>query len=370
MEKEVVGFCPVCHEKLMVTKLTCNNCKLDLTGDFTMNRFSFLTKEEMAYVNLFLLNEGSFKDVQAQLGITYLKAKQILSDILIKLELKDEKEAFLSTSDDNEDSVGSVLINENDHFVIKRIKDKLNMSGGTATINLITAGNKAKIWFDKDGNGLECDKIPVANQLTWDAFIAAYNIAVAQDGELYKGYARAGKLGSEKLPMNSLEGYIAHEVHGIAMGESAYSPGFVIAAVLDWVGIFVNKRGSTLSLVSENVFVESYEEVLDNAKTFLKGLEQSNAIENKLNFFRHWYYFEELDSFAPSKFIGYKQMNTKAYLEGFSTDLDGRDTERILQKYFTIAQGKVKDELTEKLEMFLNEYQKRPNGKTQIHIRK
>jgi len=370
MEKEVVGFCPVCNEKLIATKLTCNNCKLDLTGDFYLNKFSYLTKEEQEYIAIFLKSEGSFKDVQTKLGITYLKAKQILSEILVKLALKDEKEVFLQMNSEDREIIESVPIKERDHFVVKRIKDKLNKSGGTASINLIAAGKEAKIWFDRDGNGLECDKIPVANQLTWDAFIAAYNIAVSQDGELYKGYARAGKLGSDKLPINSLEGYIAYEVHGVTKGESAYSPGFVIAAVLDWVGIFINERGSTLKLVSENVFIQSYEDALENARTFLAGLEQSEGIKDKLNYFRHWYYFEELDGFAPSKFIGYKQMNMKVYQEGFNTGLDGRDTERILQNYFIVVDEAGKEELTTKLEVFLSQYKKQPNAMCQIHIKR
>jgi len=370
MEKEVIGYCPVCNEKLIATKLTCHNCKLDLAGDFTLNKFSYLTKDEQDYVALFLQSEGSFKEVQSKLNITYLKAKQILSEILSKLALKEESEVSSQMGNDNKATPEYMPIEENDHFVVRLIKDKLNKSGGNTSINLITPGKEAKIWFDSNGNGLECDKIPVPNQLTWESFTAAYNIAVAQDGELYKGYARAGKLGSDKLPINSLEGYIAHEVHGVSEGESAYSPGFVIAAVLDWVGVFINERGSTLKLVLENVFVNSYEEAMDNAKTFINGLDASDAIKDKLNYFRHWYYFEELDCFAPSKFIGYKQMNMKAYQVGFNTGLDGRDTERILQNIFKLADGEYKAQLISKLEGFLNEYGKQPNALTQIHIKK
>lgn len=47
--------------------------------------------------------------------------------------------------------------------------------------------------------------------------------------------------------------------------------------------------------------VESYAQVLESARNFNMG----NHID-KLTSFKHWYYFEEIDSFAPSKFIGYK----------------------------------------------------------------
>lgn len=49
-----------------------------------------------------------------------------------------------------------------------------------------------------------------------------------------KGKARSGEsLGSDDLTLDSLEGYIAHKVHGVQFGETAFGPGFVIAAVLD-----------------------------------------------------------------------------------------------------------------------------------------
>ena len=175
--------------------------------------------------------------------------------------------------------------------------------------------------------------------------------------------------GSDKLPVNSLEGYIAYEVHGVAEGESAYSPGFIIAAVLDWVGILINERGSTLKVVEENVFISTYEEALANAKTFLNGIGDSQAIQNKLNFFRHWYYFEEIDGFAPSKFIGYKSMDIKAYEVSHSSELDGRDTERALKNIFKMTVGIEKEELLTKLTAFLAKFDKQPNAIAQIHVK-
>jgi hypothetical protein len=368
MEKEVLGYCPVCNEKLVATKLSCKNCNLDMVGDFSLNKFSYLTKEEQEYVALFLQNEGSFKDVQEAMDITYQKAKQMLSAILVKLGLRSVGEEGVEMKG-SEGTKSFLKVNEEDHFVTKLIKEKLNQNGGHATIPLITSGKQARIWFDPSGEGLACDKIPVPNQLTWGVFVAAYNIAVAQDGELYKGYARTGKLGSDKLPVNSLEGYIAYEVHGVAEGESAYSPGFIIAAVLDWVGILINERGSTLKVVEKNVFISTYEEALANAKTFLNGIGDSQAIQSKLNFFRHWYYFEEIDGFAPSKFIGYRSMDIKAYEVSHSSELDGRDTERTLKNIFKLADDVEKEKLLPKLTAFLGKFDKQPNVNAQIHVK-
>jgi len=43
--------------------------------------------------------------------------------------------------------------------------------------------------------------------------------------------------------MNSVEGYVAHKVHGVKEGESAFEPGFVICAILDWADVCNNERG-------------------------------------------------------------------------------------------------------------------------------
>jgi len=100
--------------------------------------------------------------------------------------------------------------------------------------------------------GTVCNKIPVSKQLAWDVFIAVYDILIANDGELYKGYARTGKLGSDRLPIASLEGYISYAVH-VEKGESALSLGFAIAAILGWS----NKKRAQLNTANCKQFYNS-----------------------------------------------------------------------------------------------------------------
>lgn len=124
-------------------------------------------------------------------------------------------------------------------------------------------------------------------------------------------------------------------------------------------------------IINITACVNSYEEALNNAATFINGLDESPTIQERLSFFKHWYYFPELDGFAPSKFIGYKNMDIQTYEVG-STEgpLDGRETEHALLKVFKKAEGDLKEKLYAKLEDFLGEYGKRPNKLTVIHIRK
>jgi len=372
MEKELIGHCPACSSKLIATELSCKNCDLKLKGDFIFNKYSYLSKDELEFLETFLIAEGNFKSIQERLGIAYSKAKANLADILDKLGLKEKVDAE-STAFPMENRITHIDIKEDDHFVTKLIKEKLNENGGLAEIPLIQEGKKIIIGFDSDGSGLVCNKIPIPKQLTWDVFIAAYDILIANDGELYKGYARLGKLGSDHLPIDSLEGYIAYAVHGVEKGKSAFSPGFAIAAILDWVGILKNERGKTVQIVSSVTTIESYEEALKNASSFNDALASSDVLISRLSNFRHWYYFDEIDMFAPSKFIGYKDMNARTY-EAFSVSnqnkLNGLESEKALRKIFVEASGTAKDRLIERLSALLSQYGKSLNAMSIVHVKK
>lgn len=146
-------------------------------------------------------------------------------------------------------------IEPSDSIVIARIKERLNACNGKTTIKLLQ-GDSCDIWFDANGKGLVSPKIPPANQLIWEAFDAAVEVVIQNGGKVKKGNARSGaKLGSDGLPLKSFEGFIAHKVHGVQEGETAFGPGFVIAAALDWADICNNERGR---LSIKPAFLEEY----------------------------------------------------------------------------------------------------------------
>jgi len=128
--------------------------------------------------------------------------------------------------------------------VVRKIREKLDSCGGKATIKLFR-GDSCEISYDSNKSGLASPKIPVPDQLTWEVFDAAVEVVVNNGGKALKGSARSkgARLGNEKLPMNSVEGYIAHKVHGVKEGQSSFGPGFVICAILDWAGVCNNERG-------------------------------------------------------------------------------------------------------------------------------
>ncbi len=86
---QVIGSCPVCGEELSVTRLHCANCDTTLEGAFSLGGFYRLSREQMQFVDIFLKNRGSLKDVGAELEISYPTVVNRLNDVLIAMGYRD-----------------------------------------------------------------------------------------------------------------------------------------------------------------------------------------------------------------------------------------------------------------------------------------
>jgi Flp pilus assembly protein TadD len=80
------------------------------------------------------------------------------------------------------------------------------------------------------------------------------------------------------------------------------------------------------------VLINDYDDVLLNARQFEKDLNNDTEICEQLYRFKHWYYFDETGSFAPSKYIGYKNMDANRYDRG--KNKNGGATEAELSRWF------------------------------------
>jgi hypothetical protein len=79
---DVIGTCPVCGGELRVTRLRCVNCDCELSGSFTLSRLARLKPEQWRFVEVFLKNEGTIKDVEAELGISYPTVRARLREVI------------------------------------------------------------------------------------------------------------------------------------------------------------------------------------------------------------------------------------------------------------------------------------------------
>ncbi len=78
----ILGQCPVCHEPLVVTRLHCRNCDTVIEGQFNLGRLYRLTPEQLAFVEVFLRNEGKINRVEEELGLSYPTVRGRLLDVI------------------------------------------------------------------------------------------------------------------------------------------------------------------------------------------------------------------------------------------------------------------------------------------------
>lgn len=71
MKYKAPGKCPVCGEKLSITKLGCHKCSSTIEGDFRPCEFCLLPEEDLDFVKVFIKCRGNIKDVEKELGISY-----------------------------------------------------------------------------------------------------------------------------------------------------------------------------------------------------------------------------------------------------------------------------------------------------------
>jgi hypothetical protein len=71
MPHEVIAICPVCAGELAVTRLHCRQCGTALEGDFTVGRFSRLSRDQVTLLESFLRSRGNLREMERELGISY-----------------------------------------------------------------------------------------------------------------------------------------------------------------------------------------------------------------------------------------------------------------------------------------------------------
>ncbi len=99
--------------------------------------------------------------------------------------------------------------------------------------------------------------------------------------------------------------------------------------------------------MNEFLLVDNLEQVKRNVVQFNHDIKENEELRKRfLSRYRQWYYIAELNMFAPSKYIGYKEMNAQKYNNKDDTGADGRKTEAVLRKWFI---KKDKPELLEEL---------------------
>ncbi len=129
--------------------------------------------------------------------------------------------------------------------------------------------------------------------------------------------------------------------------------------------------------------VTNEKQIIENIRKFNNELNshadgniniETNTLINNIPHYRAWYCIYDTKSkkylFAPSKYIGYKDMSALIYHKKNRAGMDGRKTESTLTTWYEQISSSHPDymKLSEKLRTFCSQYGKKPNSLFRIHI--
>ena len=86
MQKKLPHRCPSCEASLQVTALTCEQCETVVSGKFQLPVLAQLTIAEQNFILDFVKSSGSLKEMAQKLGLSYPSVRNLLDDIILKLE--------------------------------------------------------------------------------------------------------------------------------------------------------------------------------------------------------------------------------------------------------------------------------------------
>jgi|SRR5579884_2172393 len=85
----VIGRCPICHDELAVSRLHCRSCNTTIDGEFNLGPLQRLSQDQVRFVEAFVRNRGSLKDVGSELNMSYPTVNSRLNDILMAMGYSD-----------------------------------------------------------------------------------------------------------------------------------------------------------------------------------------------------------------------------------------------------------------------------------------
>ncbi len=77
--------CPSCQSVLKVRCLVCESCGTEVSGLYPLPVLARLSTEEQDFILRFVKSSGSLKDMAKQLGLSYPTVRNLLDDIIEKI---------------------------------------------------------------------------------------------------------------------------------------------------------------------------------------------------------------------------------------------------------------------------------------------
>jgi len=86
MQRNLPHICPSCSSTLKVKSLVCEKCETEVTGIFSLPLLASLTQQEQDFIVDFVISSGSLKIMSQKLGLSYPTVRNLLDDIILKIE--------------------------------------------------------------------------------------------------------------------------------------------------------------------------------------------------------------------------------------------------------------------------------------------
>lgn len=109
MKYKAPGRCPVCGEKLSITKLGCPKCFTAIEGDFQPCEFCRLPEEDLDFVKVFIKCRGNIKDVEKELGISYPTVRGKLDAVIRGLGFEVLTKESVKENENNAEARNEIL---------------------------------------------------------------------------------------------------------------------------------------------------------------------------------------------------------------------------------------------------------------------
>lgn len=96
-DKIVIPNCPICGEELIIEKLHCDKCGIDISGEFKLSNIAKLNSEQLLFVEMFLKCQGNIKALEKEMSISYPTVKKLLNEVLVTLgydQVKEDKDSL------------------------------------------------------------------------------------------------------------------------------------------------------------------------------------------------------------------------------------------------------------------------------------
>lgn len=89
--------CPVCKNKLKLTRLDCGGCGLKMEGAFSLPRLARLPPEQMNLAEQMILCGGNLKDLSEIVGVSYPTLRRKVDELILILKEIGQQDADLVT---------------------------------------------------------------------------------------------------------------------------------------------------------------------------------------------------------------------------------------------------------------------------------